>query len=32
MDDNKVSHMEDKVVEDLIKDLKRHFGGLVVTR
>ena len=32
VDDNKVSHMEAKVVEDLINDLKNHFGELVVAR
>ena len=32
VDDNKVSHMEEKVVQDLINDLKSNFGELVVTR
>ena len=32
MDNNIVSHMEARVVEDLINDLKKHFGELVVTR
>ena len=32
VDDNKVSHMEEKVVEGLINDLKKHFGELLVTR
>ena len=32
VDDNKVSHMEAKLVEDLINDLKNHFEKLVVTR
>ena len=31
VEDNKVSHMEAKVVEDLINDLKNHFGELLVT-
>ena len=30
--DNKVSHMEEKLVEYLINDLKNNFGELVVTR
>ena len=29
---NKVSHLEEKIVEDLINDLKNHFGELLVTR
>ena len=32
VDDNKVSHTEAKVVEDLINNLINHFGELVVTR
>ena len=32
VDDNKVSHIEAKLVEDLIGDLKNHCGELVVTR
>ena len=32
LDNNKVSHMEAKVVEDSINNLKNHFGELVVTR
>ena len=32
VDDNKVSHMEAKLVEGLINDLKKHFEKLVVTR
>ena len=32
VDYNKVSHMEAKVVEDLIKSLKNHFGELLLTR
>ena len=32
VDDNKVLHMEKKLVEDLINNLKKHFGELVVTR
>ena len=32
VDDNKVSHMEAKVVQDLINILNNHFGELVVTR
>ena len=31
VDDNKGLHMEAKVVENLINDLKKHFGELVVT-
>ena len=32
VDNIKVSHMEVKLVEDLINYLKKHFGELVVTR
>ena len=32
VDKNKVSHMEAKLVGDLINDLGNHFGELVVTR
>ena len=32
VDYNKVSHMEAKVVQDLINILNNHFGELVVTR
>ena len=32
VDDNKVSHMEAKVVKGLINNLKNDFGELVVTR
>ena len=32
MDDNKVSHTEERVVEDLVNGLKKHFGGLLVAR
>ena len=32
LDYNKVSHMETKVLEDLINDFKKCFGELVVTR
>ena len=32
VDDKKVSHMEEKLVEGLIKCLKDRFGKLVVTR
>ena len=32
VDNNKSLHMETKVVEDLINDLKKHFGELVVNR
>ena len=31
VEDNKVSHMEAKVVEFLINDLKNRFGELLVT-
>ena len=32
VNNKKVSHMKAKVVEDLINDLKKHFGELAVTR
>ena len=32
VDNNKVSHMEAKVVQDLIRYLKNQFGELVLTR
>ena len=32
MDDNKVSHVEAKLVEDLSNKLKKHFAELVMTR
>ena len=32
VDDNKVSHMEVKLVENLINKLRKSFGGLVVNR
>ena len=32
VEDNKVSHMEAELLEDLIRDLRKHFGELVVTR
>ena len=32
VDKNKVSHMEETLVEDLIHDLEKHFGKLLVTR
>ena len=31
VDDNKVSHMEVKLVENLINDTKKHFKELFVT-
>ena len=32
VDSKKMSHMEAKVVDDFINDLKKHFGELVVTK
>ena len=32
VDDNKVSHVEVKLVENLINNLKKHFGEVVLTR
>ena len=32
VEDNKLLHMEAKLVEDIINDLRNHFGQLVVTR
>ena len=32
VDKNKFAHMEEKLVEDLINNLEKHFGELVVTR
>ena len=32
VDENKVSQMGEKVVDNLINDLKKHFGGLLVIR
>ena len=32
VDDKNVLHTEEKLVEDLINELKKCFGGLVVTR
>ena len=32
VDENKVSQMGEKVVDNLINDLKKHFGELLVTR
>ena len=32
VEDNKVSHMEAKLVEDLFNNLKNHFGELIMTR
>ena len=32
VDDNKMSHTEAKIVEDLINDLKNHSKELLVTR
>ena len=31
-DNKKVAHMEEKLVDDLINNLKKHFGELVVNR
>ena len=32
VDNNKVSHMEAKLVEDIINNFEKYFGELVVTR
>ena len=32
MDDNKISHVDSKVVSQVIKDIKKKFGEMTVTR
>ena len=32
VDDNKISHVDSKVVDEIIDLLKSHFGALTVTR
>ena len=32
VDDNKISHVEPKVVSDIINELSKHFGNLTVSR